>query len=68
MTIIHNKTYLTHLGQRVKMKQIDKTLYRGSNGYMYFDSGMVIGKIYAYNVVSETDGTIKHFFKRLLNK
>ena len=50
------------------MKQIDKTLYRGSNGYMYFDSGMVIGKIYAYNVVSETDGTIKHFFKRLLNK
>ena len=68
MVLQHNKTYLNHLDQRVKMKQVDNCLFRGSNGYMYFDSGMVIGKCYSYNAICDTDGTIKHFFKLLIGK
>lgn len=68
MKLEHNKTYLNNLDRRVKVKKLCHTLFRCSRGYLYFDNGDIIGKCHSYDLITETDGTIMHFFKRLLNK
>jgi len=63
----HGKTYIDQLGFRVKVKEVNGTILKGSNGKMYWAvDGVGIGN-FAYNLVKETDGSIKHFFKNIFN-
>jgi len=65
----HGKTYLDKLGTRVKVKKVDINLFIGDNLKMYYATdGVAVCRPFAYDLIEETDGTIKHFLKTLWNK
>lgn len=69
ISLEHNKTYIDKLGTRVKVKKVDDVLFIGNNLKMYYaTNGVAVCRPFAYDLVKETDGTIKYFLKTLWSK
>lgn len=66
MKLKHNKTYIDNIGSRVKIKNVDDLLFRGCNGKMYYSDGIAVSGSFAFDLIEETHGTIKHFIKAIV--